>query len=346
MSNKATAVESPFLAACHGGFHKHVPVWLMRQAGRYMVEYRELREKVSFLELCSSPDLIAEVTLHACDKIHADAAILFADILLIPDAIGQKLSFVKGMGPRLESPVRSLADVEALKPFETGMLSHIYDGVRLIRQGLPEDKSLIGFAGAPFTVASYMVEGGPSKNFLHMKRMILEEPQAWSSLMERLTVATIDYLEAQVSAGADAVQLFDSWVGCLSADWYRAYVKPYVKRIVSVFKGRVPVILFGKGTSHLLEDFAETGCDVMGVDYVTSMKDVRRRFPDLVLQGNLDPAVLYADRDTIKREVVKILDDIGSFEGFIFNLGHGILPTTPVDNAIYLVDLVHELTQS
>lgn len=333
-----------FLRACRNQPTERVPVWLMRQAGRYMQEYRDLRARYSFLELCKQPDLAAEVTLHARQVLGVDAAILFADILLIVECLGLDLSFQKGDGPVIREPLRTSQDITRLpSQIEVDDLDYVYQAVKLIRRDLPPEISLIGFAGAPFTVASYCVEGGSSREFMHTKRLMYCEPKAWDRLMTSLAEGTTSYLLRQIEAGADSVQLFDSWAGCLSPEDYRRYVKPYSKSIFARLPASVPKIHFGRGSALLLKDMADCGADVVGVDFMTPLDWAREQLGDRPVQGNLDPAVLLTDRQTIEAHVTKILHQ-GGGRGHIFNLGHGIVPQTPVDNVRYLVDLVRELS--
>ncbi len=331
-----------FLRACRGEKVPHTPVWLMRQAGRYMAEYRAVREKVSFLELCKTPELACEVTVFACERIGADAAILFADILLIIETLGLNLTFEKGDGPRIHDPVRTAEDLRRVREVDPDELGYVYEAVRQIRAALKPEVALIGFAGAPFTVASYMVEGGSTREFIHTKRLMYAEPQAWHELMGYLARGTNAYLRRQVAAGAQAVQLFDSWVGNLSPADYEEYVLPYSRQALAGLD--VPTIHFGRGTGLLLEKLRSAGGDVIGVDFMTPIADARQRLgKDVPVQGNLDPAVLLSGRDVIRAKTRQIVDDAGSL-GHIFNLGHGIVPQTPVDDVKFLIDLVHELS--
>ena len=315
----------------------------MRQAGRYMSEYRELRSKVSFMELCHTPELACEVTVHAANVLGTDAAILFADILLILELFGVKVSLVKGKGPQIEPPLRDPSLVAKLPEPDLDGLNAVYKAVSLIRAELPKEMALIGFAGAPFTVASYLIEGGPSKNFENTKKMMFGAPEVFCSLLEKIGRATGEYLRRQVEAGADAVQLFDSWVGNLSEADYRKFVLPSSKLALAGVPDGVPKIHFGKGTGHLLLPMREAGATIMGVDEMTHLGQARELLGDTPVQGNLDPIVLLCDRPTIKKRVLPILEQ-GGAQGYIFNLGHGIVPSTPVDNVKYLVDLVHEVT--
>jgi uroporphyrinogen decarboxylase len=341
--------DSPFLRACRREPVDRTPVWLMRQAGRYMREYREVRAKVGFLELCKTPALAAEVTVTALGRIGADAAILFADILLILEAMGLRLEFTKGDGPVLHDPVRTAADVDRLRPPPEGSLAYVMEAVALCRKELPADIPLIGFAGAPFTLASYAVEGGGSRDYARTKALMRSDPGAWNALMGRLADATAAYLCGQLDAGAQAIQLFDSWVGCLSPAVYREFVAPHSGRVIRAVKAHrpdAPFIHFGAGNPLLLEAVRDAGGDVIGIDYRTEMDEARRRLgPAVAVQGNLDPALLTADRDTVLRAAKDVIDRAaagpGGGVGHVFNLGHGILPETPVDNVLALVEFVH-----
>lgn len=331
-----------FIRACRNLPTERVPVWLMRQAGRYMSEYRDLRARHSFLDLCKQPDLATEVTVHAREVLGVDAAILFADILLIVECLGLGLSFQKGEGPSIAEPFREASDLKRLpENVEVDQLDYVYKAVQQIRAALPPEISLIGFAGAPFTVASYCIEGGSSREFMHTKKLMYTCPDLWHALMSRLADATAAYLNRQIEAGADAVQLFDSWVGCLSPNDYRTFVKPYTCRVFNSLPVETPKIHFGRGTALLLQDMADCGVDVVGVDFMTPLAWARQEVCNRPLQGNMDPAILLTDRDTIKLHAQRIVRE-GGGRGHIFNLGHGIVPQTPVDNVKYLVEAVRE----
>jgi uroporphyrinogen decarboxylase len=338
--------DSPFMKACRREPAEVTPVWLMRQAGRYMREYRELRSRVGFLELCRTPELVAEVTVTAAERIGADAAILFADILLIVEPLGLKLAFTKGEGPSIEPPIRQAADVDRLQEADPVALSYVYDAVRATRAALSPRVPLIGFAGAPFTIASYMIEGAASRNFEETKLFMLRDPGAWNALMARIARGLAGYLNRQIEAGAQAVQLFDSWVGCLSPADYREFVLPHSRAVIQGVRPGVPVIHFGTGTATLLPDMKAAGGDVIGLDWRVELDDGWSLLgPEVGVQGNLDPVVLLADRATIRERARRILAQAGGRPGHIFNLGHGILPQTPVENAIALIDAVHELSE-
>ncbi|MGB3364424.1 MAG: uroporphyrinogen decarboxylase [Thermodesulfobacteriota bacterium] len=345
-SRKAITNNSVFMKACRLEETDYTPVWLMRQAGRYMREYREIRAKVSFLELCKTPELAAEVTLRAIDRLNVDAAIIFADILLIVEPLGVGLEFSKGEGPRIKRPVRSGKAVDRIKDFDPESLKYVYDALKITRRALDPNKALIGFAGAPFTVASYMIEGGGSKNYENTKGLMYRDPGAWHVMMEKLSTATAAYLNKQIKAGADVVQLFDSWVGCLSRDDYQEFVLPHMKKLISEIKADTPVIHFGTGTSALLDLIKESGSQVLGLDWRVDLAKAWKQVGyNKAVMGNLDPVILFSSPSEIRKRTKKILDKGKNRPGFIFNLGHGILPKTPVDNALALVDYIHEYTQ-
>ena len=338
--------ESVFMRACRREAVPYTPIWLMRQAGRYMPEYRELRARVSFLELCKTPALAAEVTVTAAERLGVDAAIIFADILLIIEPMGLQLEFSKGDGPVIHNPVRSRTDVNRLR--EVGAveaLSFVFDAIRETRAALPSDLPLIGFAGAPFTLASYIVEGGASKNYVHTKSLMYNDSGAWHAMMSLISRGLIKYLNAQIEAGAQALQLFDSWVGALSPDDYREYVLPHTRNVINGVNSGTPVIHFGTGTSALLELMREAGGDVIGLDWRVRLDEGWQRIGhDVGVMGNLDPVALFANQEQLRAQAKLILDQAGGRRGHIFNLGHGILPETPVENVIALVDAVHEMS--
>lgn len=333
-----------FLRACRGLSVDATPVWFMRQAGRYMEEYRALRKNHSILELAKTPALACEVTLQPIKRLPVDAAILFADILLPVETMGLKLAF--SPGPSIANPVRSEADVAAIRVDGAAAdLGFVYDAVRLIRRELAGKVPLIGFAGAPYTVASYMVEGGPSDHYKVVKAMMTDRPALWDQLMRKVRRVTVEYLKAQVDAGAQAVQLFDSWVGDLTPEQYRRHVRPHSQWVLAqAAKWGVPTISFGTGTNGFLEDFAAAGGDVIGVDWRVDLDAARRRLGKRPVQGNLDPVLLFSDKKTIKNAVKDILKRNGKRNGHVFNLGHGILPQTPVENVVYAASCVHELS--
>jgi uroporphyrinogen decarboxylase len=317
----------------------------MRQAGRYMSEYRALRANYSLLELCRQPELAAQVTLQPVKALGVDAAILFADILLPLIPMGIQLEYAAGEGPVIHNPLRSMADVSALRKFDPrDNLGYVMETLRLVRRELAGRVPLIGFAGAPFTLASYLIEGGSSRNYLRTKQLMYADPAAWHALMECLATITADYLTAQVEAGAQAVQLFDSWVGALSPDDYREYVLPYSRHIFQALKmSAVPTIHFATGSATLLPLMQAAGGDVIGVDWRTPLDWSRQVLGEQVaLQGNLDPVALFAPLPELQKRVQAVLVQAGGQPGHIFNLGHGILPETPVDNVRAVVEMVHE----
>jgi uroporphyrinogen decarboxylase len=320
------------------------PIWLMRQAGRYMPEYRAVRDKVSFLELCKDPALCAEVMITAVNRLNVDAAIIFADLLPILEPMGLELEYSTGDGPVIHNPLRTPADVERFVELESmDALAFVPETVRLTRAGLPEEIPVIGFAGAPFTLASYAIEGGGSRNYVHCKSLMWREPAAWDTIMSRLARSVTRYLNAQIAAGAQAVQLFDSWVGCLGPEDYRQHVMPYTKAVIDGIAPRVPVIHFGTGNPTLLPLLAQAGGDVIGIDRRIELDEAWRTVGhDKAVQGNLDPTVLFAEPDEIRRRAHDVLHRAAGRPGHIFNLGHGILPNTPVDNVLRLIDAVRE----
>jgi uroporphyrinogen decarboxylase len=333
-----------FLRACRGLSVDATPVWFMRQAGRYMEEYRDLRKKHSILELAKTPELACAVTLQPVNRLPIDAAILFADILLPVETMGLKLRF--NPGPSISNPVRTERDVARLADGAAAEgLGYVYDAVRLIRRELNGKVPLIGFAGAPYTIASYMVEGGPSDNYKIVKAMMTDRPDLWDKLMRKVRKVTAEYLKRQVAAGAQAVQLFDSWIGALTPEQYRRHVKPHSAWVLAELgKTGVPSISFGTGTNGFLEEFASAGGDVIGVDWRIDLDAARRRLKNKPVQGNLDPVLLFSSRKVLRAAVKDIVSRNGKRNGHIFNLGHGILPQTPVENVEYVADCVHEMT--
>ncbi len=328
------------------------PVWMMRQAGRYLPEYRATRAAAgSFMDLCKNPDLACEVTLQPLERFPLDAAILFSDILTIPDAMGLGLQFAEGEGPRFEHPVQDAAAVRKLGvPDPEGDLGYVMDAVRVIRRELDGRVPLIGFSGSPWTLATYMVEGGCTKNFAKCKGMMFDRPDLMHQLLTTVADAVIAYLNAQVAAGAQAVMIFDTWGGVLSPREYElfslAYMERIIQRLVRESEGRrVPVILFTKGGGQWLSRMADSGCDALGVDWTIDLADARVQVRDRVaLQGNLDPCILYSSPERIREEVARVLDSYGHGPGHVFNLGHGIHPDVNPDHAAVLVEAVHELS--
>ena len=327
-----------------------VPVWMMRQAGRYMAEYREVRAKTTFLDLCGTPELAAEVMLTAVEKLQVDAAIIFADLLPILREMNMDLEFVKGEGPVIHNALHDAAGIDRLHELtDPAALGCVYETVRLTRRGLPEELPLIGFAGAPFTLASYAIEGGASRNYLQTKKLMYTDAVAWDTVMGRLVRAISAYLIEQIKAGADIVQLFDSWVGTLGVDDYRTFVAPYSRQViqaVKAFSPETPVIHFATGNPALLPEIRNAGGDCIGVDWRIELGDAWQAIGyDRAIQGNLDPAVLLTDPQTIRQHVRRILKQTAGRPGHVFNLGHGIHQETPVENAIALVRIVHEESQ-
>jgi uroporphyrinogen decarboxylase len=336
----------PFLAACRREAVPHTPVWLMRQAGRYMEEYRTLRAQYGFLELCKKPDLAAEITVTPVDRLKVDAAILFADILLILEPMGVGLEYSKGDGPMIHRPVRSGKDVDGLKDFDPEKeLSFVYEAVKKTCAALDGRVPLIGFAGAPFTLASYLIEGAGSRNYIHTKKLYYTSPEDWHRLMQRLCQLITKYLNCQIAAGAQAVQLFDSWAGCLTPGDYEEFVLPYTRSVIAGITKGVPVINFSTGTAGLLKQIRAAGGDVIGLDWRINLDEGWATVGhDIAVQGNLDPVALFASPKEIRRRVADVLDRAGNRSGHIFNLGHGVLPETPVDHVIAMVEAVHELS--
>jgi uroporphyrinogen decarboxylase len=328
------------------------PVWIMRQAGRYLPEYREVRQQAgSFMGLCTNPELACEVTLQPLRRFPLDAAILFSDILTIPDAMGLGLHFVEGEGPKFHRPVRSAAEIEALPvPDPLDSLAYVMDAVALIRKNLAGTVPLIGFSGSPWTLATYMVEGGSSKNFGRVKGLLYGDPGAAHMLLGKLADAVTDYLNAQIASGAQAVQVFDSWGGALSPEAFREFSLRYMQRIVDGIRPGpdgepIPVILFSKGCNGHLEALADTGCQALGVDWTISLTEARGRVGDRVaLQGNLDPAILLAPPEVIRQQAAATLSAFGHGEGHVFNLGHGITPDVDPDHLAELIRAIQELS--
>lgn len=341
--------DSPFLKACRREPTPYTPIWLMRQAGRYQREYRELRACHSFLELCTNPELAAEVTLMAVDRLQPDAAIIFSDLLLLFQPMGVPVEYTKNEGPVLHGPIRSGEAVDALRELEPAAMEYVYQALRLTRRALKPTVPLLGFAGAPFTLASYLIEGGGSRNFVQTKTLMHREPGVWHALMEKLTRALVGYLTAQARAGAQALQLFDSWVGCLSPADYREYVLPHSRAVFAGVESAlgaeaVPLIHFGTDTAGLLDLMKEAGGSVIGLDWRVDLVESWNRLGEVAVMGNLDPAVLFAGPREIRRRVQALLDQVGGRPGHLFNLGHGILPGTPPEHVLELIDTVHELS--
>lgn len=348
-------MNNTFLKACRGEKTGYTPVWLMRQAGRYLPQYKKVRAKVDFLTLCKTPELAAEVTIQPVDILKVDAAILFSDILIPTETMGMKLEFSESKGPILYEPIRDEASIDKLrdlKPDED--LPFVLETIKILLKKLKVP--LIGFSGAPFTLATYMIEGGSTKNFLNTKKMMYQSPVLFSKLMEKMTDTVIRYLQLQINAGVHAVQIFDSWAGTLSPYDFEKFALPHVKKIISVLKNskyknrnqelkNIPVIYFAFNSSGMLKLIKQSGADVFGIDWRIEISDaVDILGSDNAVQGNLDPCILFGRKGLIKERVKHILNGAKSAKGHIFNLGHGILPETPVDNAIAMVDYVHELS--
>jgi uroporphyrinogen decarboxylase len=334
-----------FLAACRGEKTDSTPVWFMRQAGRYMAEYRRIREKRGLLEMFKTPDIAVEVTLQPVRAFAVDAAVIFADILLPLEGMGVRLEFVEGEGPVIHNPVHSAGDVDELgiaHPEEH--LGYVLESIRRVRGELRGERALIGFAGAPFTLASYLIEGGGSRDHLRTKEFMYEEPEAFARLMGKLTDTITAYLLAQAAAGAQALQLFDSWAGTLSPSDYRAFVFPHTQRIFEALHVQgIPSVHFATGASGLLKMMRDAGGDVIGVDWRITLEAAWKEIGyDRGIQGNLDPALLVAPLPVLKKRALEILDQAAGHPGHIFNLGHGILPATPVEAVQALADFVHE----
>ncbi len=337
--------ESVFLRACRREPVPYVPVWLMRQAGRYMKEYRKIRRQVPFLELCKNKELAAEVTCMAVEKLNVDAAIIFSDILLIVEPMGFELQYVKDDGPMISGFAADFHKTPEADVDEA--LGYVYDAIRLTRSSLDPMIPLIGFSGAPFTLASYIIEGGASRLFGRTKSLMYRDPETWHALMGRITRLLIQFLNGQVRAGADALQVFDSWIGCLGPEDYEKFVQPHMKTLLEGIRGRVPVIHFGTGTGAMLPEIRSAGADVIGLDFRVRLAEAWKQLgPEVAVQGNLDPLVLFSSPAFIRERVKHLLDSVAGRSGYIFNLGHGILPQTPVEHAQLLVEAVHEMSQT
>jgi len=320
------------------------PVWMMRQAGRFMPEYWEIKNKYSFLEMCKTPEIAADVTMLPVDLLGIDAAILFSDILVTAEAMGGELSFTAGVGPRFANPVRSRADVDKLDTQVVHKLQYVADAIKVVQQRLNGSIPLIGFAGAPFTVMSYLVEGGSSKDFKLTKLLIHNEPEIAHQLLSKIATVTADYLNLQIAAGVNAVQIFDSWAQALAWDDYKEFSHRYITEIISKLNRKdIPVISFCKGSSVFAPLMAEAKPDVISIDWNVDLLDIKHRLPQgVAVQGNLDPHILYADKKVIKERIYHLFDRMKGENGFIFNLGHGIMPDIPFDNVKYAVDIIKE----
>ena len=339
-----SAPDSRFVRACKALPVDRTPVWFMRQAGRYMAEYRAVRKQHSLIEICKNPQLAAEVTITAAEILNVDAAIIFADLLLPLEVMGLPFHFSAGEGPVIERPVRSGEDIARLRTDAAADLGYVGESVGLVAKNFGDTLPVIGFCGAPFTLASYMIEGGGSKHYVNTKKLMYSQPEAWDELLGKLVAVTSEYATEQVRAGADVIQVFDSWVGCLSVEDYRRYVLPRSTELVRNLRASgVPVIYFGTDTATLLASMQETGADVIGLDWRIPLDEgwllLEKRG---AIQGNLDPVVLFSDWKQVKLRAKEILDLAGGRPGHIFNLGHGILPETPVENVKALAAYVQE----
>jgi uroporphyrinogen decarboxylase len=339
-----SAPDSRFVRACKAQPVDRTPVWFMRQAGRYMPEYRAVRKEHSLIEICKNPQLAAEVTITAAEILNVDAAIIFADLLLPLEVMGLPFHFSAGEGPVIERPVRSGEDIARLSTDSAADLGYVAEAVGLVAKHFEDKLPVIGFCGAPFTLASYMIEGGGAKHYINTKKMMYSQPEAWDELLGKLVVVTSEYATDQVRAGADVIQVFDSWVGCLSVEDYRQYVLPRSTELVRNLRASgVPVIYFGTDTATLLASMQETGADVIGLDWRIPLDEGWLLLENRgAIQGNLDPVVLFSDWRQVKLRAKEILDLAGGRPGHIFNLGHGILPETPVENVKDLAAYVQE----
>jgi uroporphyrinogen decarboxylase len=339
-----SAPNSAFVRACKAQAAPFTPVWFMRQAGRYMAEYRAVRKHHSLLEICKKPELAAEVTITAAEALGVDAAIIFADLLLPFEVMGLSFHFAAGEGPVIEAPLRHAEDIARLRTDRAGELAYVSEAVQRVARHFGEKLPVIGFCGAPFTLASYMIEGGGSRNYVETKKLMYCQPQAWDQLMAKLVAVLSEYSAQQAGAGADVIQVFDSWVGCLAPDDYRRYVLPRTTELVrKLQRVGVPVIYFGTDTATLLPAMKETGAEVIGVDWRIPLDDAwaSLEFQGAV-QGNLDPVALFADWKDLRARAEDVLRRAAGRPGHIFNLGHGILPETPVENVRDLAKFVHE----
>lgn len=329
-----SAPDSLFVRACKSQPTERTPFWFMRQAGRYMPEYRAVRKQYSLIEICKKPEVAAQVTIEAAEILQVDAAIIFADLLLPLEVMGLPFHFSAGEGPKIEKPVRTPEDIKTLRTDRASNLGYVASAVRLVTKHFGPKLPVIGFCGAPFTLASYMIEGGGSRNYVHTKKMMYAQPAAWDELMRKLVAVTSEYSAEQVQAGADAIQIFDSWVGCLSVEDYRRYVLNHVRGLVeNLQKTGVPVIYFGTDSATLLPSMKETGAEVIGLDWRIPLDQGWRDLNhEVAVQGNLDPVLLFAEWSELKSRAGQILRQAAGRPGHIFNLGHGILPETPVEN--------------
>lgn len=339
--------DSAFMKACRREQVPFTPVWLMRQAGRYMKEYRALREEVGFLDLCRNADLCAEVTVHAVERLNVDAAIIFSDLLIVTEPMGFPVAYTRGEGPVISRPIRKVSDIDRVLEMDPQRsVPYAFEAIRKTRAQLPPDIPLIGFAGAPFTLASYLIEGEGSRNFIHTKKLMRSDPEAWNTLLDRLVNNLIPFVNGQVAAGAQVIQFFDSWVGCLSPEDYRSFVLPHSKKLIAGVTNGTPVIHFGTGTGTFIEEIRHAGGSVIGIDWRLPMPEARKRLgKDVTLMGNLDPVTLFSPVETIKADAERIITEMKG-ASHVFNLGHGILPGTPVDSVKALIDFVHDRTKA
>ncbi len=333
----------PFIEACYRRRTEYTPIWLMRQAGRYLKEYRELRKKFSFMEMCKNPELSAEITLLPIKKLDVDAAIIFSDLLIPLEPMGIELEYSKKDGPQILKPIREMKQIEKLRLYDPEEeLYFLLKAIKIVRRELNGRIPLIGFSGAPFTLASYLVEGGHSKNYVFTKGLMYRDYACWDVLMSKLSEILIRFINVQIESGVQAVQIFDSWVGCLSPSDYEQYVLPYSKKVIDGINKNVPIIHFATSSSTLLNLMKTAGGDVIGIDWRI---DLAKAWEDLgyevAIQGNLDPVVLLGPIELIEKETKRIIDNVRGRPGHIFNLGHGVLPNTPFDNVKYLIELVH-----
>ncbi|MFQ6069645.1 MAG: uroporphyrinogen decarboxylase [Candidatus Aminicenantales bacterium] len=336
------------LDVIYGEKNDRVPIWIMRQAGRYLPQYRKLRRKYDFLSMCLTPELAAEITLQPVETLDVDAAIIFSDILIPCLSMGCMVEFIEGKGPVFHSPVRSLEDIRSLKiASQNKELDCIFKTLTIVKKELPHRKTLIGFCAAPFTLACYLVEGGTPKNFLHIKTLLYDKPDAYSTLMEKITQTLITFLKVQAKSGADILQIFDTWGGILSPSDFKKFSLPYLEELMFEFKKECnqPLVYFMRGSGGFLSILKNLSVEVMGIDWTVDLLEASKRLGErFVLQGNLDPAILLSGKSTIREKAVEILRQGEKIKGHIFNLGHGILPSTPVENARYLVEVVHNFS--
>jgi uroporphyrinogen decarboxylase len=336
--------DSLFIKAAFSEATERPPVWMMRQAGRFMKEYWDIKNKYSFLEMCKTPEIAADVTMLPVDLLGIDAAILFSDILVTAEAMGGDLSFTQGVGPKFANPVRSQADIDRLDTQVVHKLQYVADAIKVIQGRLNGSIPLIGFAGAPFTVMSYLVEGGSSRDFKLTKLFMHNEPEMAHQLLSKIATVTADYLNLQIAAGVNAIQIFDSWAQALAWDDYKEFSHKYIAEIISKLNRKdIPVISFCKGSSVFAPLMAKAKPDVISIDWNVDLLDIKKRLPvNIAVQGNLDPHILYADKKVIKERIHRLLDRMRDEKGFIFNLGHGIMPDIPFDNVKYAVELIKE----